>query len=35
MKNKYVKKKKKFSALEKVKKEIARTQITSPAHIFV
>ena len=34
MKNTYVKKIK-FTALEKLNKEVARTQITSPANIFV
>ena len=33
MKNKYVKKIK-FTALEKLNKEVTRTQITSPANIF-
>ena len=37
MKNKYVncEKKIKFTAVEKLNKEVARTQITSPANIFV
>ena len=34
MKNKYVKKIK-FTAVEKLNKEVVRTQITSPANIFL
>ena len=34
MKNKYVKIKIRFTALKKLNKEVARTQITSPANIF-
>ena len=34
MKNKYVKKIK-FTAVEKLNKDVARTQITSPANIFL
>ena len=34
MKNKYVQKIK-FTAVEKLNKEVARTQITSPANIFL